>query len=157
MARHIGGEGPMILYTPDFFGWMECQIIMIEDFLYAGMYYTDDPYMPLPVGMKWGDLGKKFTFWLFCVFNFLDPKLTIQNDHADVALVRLERLHKFDRRGEQPTNPAVQIPDVAEALTELKHNLEKLTLDIPYVGIDDPPLYYQRHAMGVPGLISHLL
>jgi len=61
MACHGGGEGPMIQYTPDLFGWMENQIIMIEDFSYAGMDYTDDPNMPLLDAMQWGDLGKNFT------------------------------------------------------------------------------------------------
>lgn len=61
MAHHRGGKGPTIRYTPDFFGCMENQIIMIEDFTYAGMDYIGDPDMPLLAMMQWGDLGKKFT------------------------------------------------------------------------------------------------
>lgn len=51
MAPHGGGEGPTIRFTTDLFEWMESQIIMIEDFPYAGMDYIGDPAMPLPLGM----------------------------------------------------------------------------------------------------------
>ena len=42
-------------------------------------------------------------------------------------------------------------------LTELEEKLERLTLDIPDVAIDDLPMRYQRHTAGVPGRFSRLL
>lgn len=71
MARHGGGEGPMIRYTHDLFVWLEHQIIMIEDFLYASIDCTCDPDIPLPIGMQCSDLGKNFTFWLFVILFFV--------------------------------------------------------------------------------------
>jgi len=65
MACHRRGKGPKIQFTSDFFGSLENQIIMIEDFPYIGMDYTSDLDMPLPIGIQWGDLGKNFTLWLF--------------------------------------------------------------------------------------------
>lgn len=62
MAHHGGGEDPTIRFTPNFFEWMESQIIMIEEFLYAGMDYTRDLDMPLPLGMQWGDRGETSHF-----------------------------------------------------------------------------------------------
>jgi len=47
MAHHRGGEGPTIRYTHDFFRWLECQILMIQDFPYAGMDYMGDIDMPI--------------------------------------------------------------------------------------------------------------
>ena len=40
---------------------------------------------------------------------------------------------------------------------ELEENLERLTLDIPDVSIDDLPMRYQRYTAGVPGRFNHLL
>lgn len=59
MACHRGGDGSIVKYTPAFFIWLDCQIIMIEDYPYAGMNYIGDPSIPLPIGMQ----------WLFCVFS----------------------------------------------------------------------------------------
>ena len=39
-------------------------------------------------------------------------------------------------------------------LTELEDNLDQLTLDIPNAAIDDIPMRYQRHTIGVPGHFS---
>ena len=96
--------------------------------------------------------------FFICVFLFFwHPKLTIQNNHVDVGLVRLARLHRLDRCNKKPTTLMVQNPHATKALTELEHNLERLTLDNPDAGIDDFPLHYEMHTMGVPRLISHLL
>ena len=40
---------------------------------------------------------------------------------------------------------------------ELEDNLERLTLDIPNVSINDLLMRYQRHTLGVPGHFSRLL
>ncbi len=71
--------------------------------------------------------------------------------------MRPTRLHRYDRLGEQPVAPVVHNPDGAEALTDLEHNFERLTLDILDVRIDDFHLHYQRHTVGAPEPISHFL
>ena len=32
---------------------------MIEDYAYAGIDFTGDPDLPLPLGEQWGDIGEK--------------------------------------------------------------------------------------------------
>ncbi len=51
MAHHRGGEGPMIWYTLDSFGWLKNKIIMIGDFPNECMNYTGDLDMSLPARM----------------------------------------------------------------------------------------------------------
>lgn len=51
MMSHRGGDGSTVQYSHDFFGWLECQIAMIEDFSYEGMDSIGDPNIPLVVGM----------------------------------------------------------------------------------------------------------
>lgn len=84
MAHHRGGDGPTVLYTYDLFGWMERQIIMINDFPYVGMDYMSDLEIPLLVGIQWGDLGQNFTFWLFFVFKFVF--FLIQNQLFEIIM-----------------------------------------------------------------------
>ena len=41
------------------FRWLWDQMLMVEDYAYAGTDFTGDPDLPLPLGGKWGDIGKK--------------------------------------------------------------------------------------------------
>jgi len=91
----------------------------------------------------------------FLLFWYL--KLIIQNDHADLATMIIIVLRRYHRHGEKPFSPTIQILEVAEMLTKIEHNLERLTLDILNATIDDFPLHYDRHTVGVLGPISHLL
>ena len=34
-------------------------MLMVEDYAYAGMNFTGDPDLPLPLGGQWGDISKK--------------------------------------------------------------------------------------------------
>ena len=60
-----------------FFRWLWDQILMVEDYAYAGTDFTGDPDLPLPPGGKWGDIGKKqetltmetiFMIFMFYIF-----------------------------------------------------------------------------------------
>ena len=44
-----------------FFCWMLDQILMIEDYAYAGTNLRGDLDLPLPPGAQWGYIGKKIT------------------------------------------------------------------------------------------------
>ena len=52
------GRGKVKFGAP-FFQWLSDQILMIEDYAYAGTYFRGDPDLPLPPGKQWGDMGKK--------------------------------------------------------------------------------------------------
>ena len=52
------GKGKMKFRDP-FFRWLNNQILMVEDYAYAGTYFRGDPDLPLPPDGQWGDMGKK--------------------------------------------------------------------------------------------------
>ena len=51
-------------WRPDLFDWLCQQLIVMEDWTYAGTYFTGDEDLPLPEGDDWDEaLGK--THFLF--------------------------------------------------------------------------------------------
>jgi hypothetical protein len=70
MARHVAG--PIVKYDDIFFDWLQNQMLMVDDYAYAGLDFRGDPDLALPEDAQWGDLGKKYTQFLFLnVFYFL--------------------------------------------------------------------------------------
>jgi hypothetical protein len=51
---------------------------MVEDFLYSGTDFREDPDLVLPEGAAWGDLGEKKTlvFLVLYIIIFFDAVLT---------------------------------------------------------------------------------
>ena len=58
MARTREGRGKVKFGAP-FFRWLSDQILMVEDYAYAGTDFKGDPDLPLPPSKQWGDMGKK--------------------------------------------------------------------------------------------------
>ena len=58
MARTGAGRG-RVKFGDVFFRWLWDQMLMVEDYTYAGIYFTCDPDLPLPPGGQWGDIAKK--------------------------------------------------------------------------------------------------
>jgi hypothetical protein len=40
-------------------------MLMVDDYPYAGLDFQGDPDLVLPEDAQWGDLGKKYTHFLF--------------------------------------------------------------------------------------------
>ena len=59
MARHV--VGPIVRYDDTFFDWLQGQVLMVEDYAYAGLNFRGDPDLALPEDAQWGDIGKKYT------------------------------------------------------------------------------------------------
>ena len=58
-------------WRPEFFGWLRRQLIMVEDWLYAGTDFTRDPDLPLPEGDEWDEelgMTSHFYFYVLCFF-----------------------------------------------------------------------------------------
>ena len=73
MAR-MGVGSDRVKFGDAFFRWLWDQMLMVEDYAYAGTNFTGDPDLPLPPGGQWGDIGKKqetlkmkniFMFYIF--------------------------------------------------------------------------------------------
>ena len=58
MARTGVGRGKVKFNDP-FFRWLRDQILMVEDYAYAGTDFTKEPDLPLPPGGQGGNIGKK--------------------------------------------------------------------------------------------------
>jgi hypothetical protein len=63
MARHVAG--PNIKYDDTFFDWLQPQMLMVDDYAYVRLDFRGDPDLVLPEGAQWGQLGKKYTFFVF--------------------------------------------------------------------------------------------
>ena len=63
MARHVAG--PIIKYDDTFFDWLQPQMLMVDDYAYARLDFRGDPDLVLPEDAQWGDLGKKYTHFIF--------------------------------------------------------------------------------------------
>ena len=55
------GDGSKVKYGSVFFHWLDDQLLMVEEYVYAGTDFRGDPDLPLPVGSQWGDIAKKTT------------------------------------------------------------------------------------------------
>jgi hypothetical protein len=70
MARHVAR--PIIRYDDMLFDWLQPQMLMVDDYAYVGLDLRGDTDLALPKDAQWGDLGKKYTHFLFLnVFKFL--------------------------------------------------------------------------------------
>ena len=59
MAGQHNGGGPRVTYGPTFFRWLRSQLLMVEDYTYAGTNFREDPDLPLLDGVEMDDRGKK--------------------------------------------------------------------------------------------------
>ena len=66
MAWHV--DGPIIKYIDSFFDWLQPQMLMVDDYSYAGLDFQGDLDLDLYEDTQWGDLGKKYTFFHFLNF-----------------------------------------------------------------------------------------
>ena len=68
----IGAVRGRVKFGDLFFIWLWDQILMVEDYTYAGMDFTGDPDLPLPPGGHWGDIGnkQKTLKWMKCFYAF---------------------------------------------------------------------------------------
>ena len=59
-------------WRPEFFIWLHHQLIVVEDWPYAGTDFTGDPDLPLPEGEDWDEeLGKNsfcFDVFMYLIF-----------------------------------------------------------------------------------------
>jgi hypothetical protein len=75
MRRQGGGRVPTP-YNEDFFYWWQQQIITLDDYPYVGINFKGDPYMPLPPGTTYGDIGMSnvFKYVIFSYFCIIEQK-----------------------------------------------------------------------------------
>jgi hypothetical protein len=63
MARHVAGL--IVKYDDIFFDWLQNQMLMVDDYAYVGLDFQGDLDLALLEDAQWGDLGKKYTIFLF--------------------------------------------------------------------------------------------
>jgi len=65
-----GGGRTNESFDDDFFAWLSQQILVIEDYPYAGIDFLRDPEIPVPPGEERGEMGK-FSSLFFCFFLYI--------------------------------------------------------------------------------------
>ena len=63
-----GGGGRPVSWGVYFREWLDRQVVIVEDWPYAGIDFHGDPDMPLPAGEHWDDGGKPLDLFLIFVF-----------------------------------------------------------------------------------------
>jgi hypothetical protein len=123
MARHVAR--PIIKYDDTFFDWLQPQMLMVDDYSYAGLDFRGDPDLVLSEDAQWGELGKKHTIFSFLnVFvNFITFKcflfyMFVQRlntkfivDDTDVEPYRPPGTSPIQRRGEVAPVPQWEAGD----------------------------------------------
>ena len=56
---HTGAGRGKVKFGDSFFRWLRDQLLMVEDYAYAGTNFSGDPNMLLTPGGQWGDICKK--------------------------------------------------------------------------------------------------
>jgi hypothetical protein len=64
-----GGGRTNESFDDDFFVWLSRQILVIEDYPYAGIDFLRDLEIPIPPGEKGGEMGKSPPLYFFFVLN----------------------------------------------------------------------------------------
>ena len=54
-----GASKGKVKFGDPFFRWLRDQLLMVEDYAYAGTDFSGDLDLSLPPGGQWGDIGKK--------------------------------------------------------------------------------------------------
>jgi hypothetical protein len=90
MAHH--GGVLIIKYDESFFQWLRDQLIMVEDYDYAGTEFCGDPNLSLPKGSQWGDIGKK-EISLYDVFDILIIKWFFHLSKTNQVLSIMQMWH----------------------------------------------------------------
>jgi hypothetical protein len=67
MRPHVGGR-MTTPYNEDFFYRWRRQFITLYDYPYKGIDFRGDPYMPLPPGDAYGDIGTSKLFLHISIF-----------------------------------------------------------------------------------------
>jgi hypothetical protein len=52
MARHV--TGPIVKYNDVFFDWLRPQMLMVDDYAYAGLDFIGDTNLVLPEALNGG-------------------------------------------------------------------------------------------------------
>jgi len=65
-----GGGGQQMSWRPEFFGWLCRQLIVVEDWPYAGTDFTGDLDLPLPKGEEWDEEPSMISFYFLCFMIF---------------------------------------------------------------------------------------
>ena len=59
------GGGQQMSWRPEFFSWLRHQLIVVEDWPYAGTNFMGDPDLPLPEGEDWDEELSMTLFYFF--------------------------------------------------------------------------------------------
>lgn len=131
LSARLGGGPHVFAFGVGFFHWWADQIIMVDNYPYAGMDFRGDNDLALPEGEMWGNI--------------------------DIGPVRHPGMSPLHRQAGNEGEAKEDTSESARRLREVQSNLEGLTMGVSPMRMDDIPLHLQRHTVGVPSRFSVLL
>jgi hypothetical protein len=78
LSPRLGNEPSTFRFTTDFFTWWRRQLVVIEDFPYAGVDFRGSADLVLPEGIQWDVSGTKLNLVMYFCFYILYCFLCVQ-------------------------------------------------------------------------------
>ena len=94
MARHA--DQSSIIFSIASFAWLRQQMITIEEYPYACIYFCGDPDLILPDGTQWGAMGKN-VLTMFLILRFLHVFLFFMLSKNKLKILCTEMSVTFDQ------------------------------------------------------------
>jgi len=130
------------------------------------MDFLGDPDIQLPTGEQWDDGGKTLDHTIFCILSFMMffrffhayVLMMYSMELADVGPERPVGLAPEAQRDPQGTIELVLAPPASNLVETVAQNIEDLTEGIlDYRWIEDVPIEYQKHTVGVIPRVHQIL
>jgi hypothetical protein len=107
LSPRLGNDPSTFRFTVDFFAWWRRQLVVIEDFPYAGVDFRGSANLVLLEGIQWDVSATKlnlvmyffFYFILFFMCTIRDLKMFLFH-HADRGASRPAEMSALGRRGD---------------------------------------------------------
>ena len=167
-----GGGRTIEAFDDKFFAWFSRQIPVIENYPYAGIDFSIDPEIPVPLGEEWGEMGKFGSIFfllnicnfyvIFYIYHFFVPDyLTYMcllcADVGPSWPADYARNMHHPQSGIAPAIPGgptttreLPVGEAERVLRRVERNFTSLTRTVPMPEIEDLPPSMQLHVVGAP-------
>jgi len=139
---------------------------MVEDYTYVGVDFRGSAYLVLLEGAQWDASGEFQNVTLQkVIFDFLWYMYFFV---VQWGILNIFVFHHLDRGMERPTwmppfgwcggvQVVTKVGGRSRGLREVERNLRGLTMGVPSMRLWDVPYHLQRHTVGVPKILKHML
>jgi hypothetical protein len=132
LSSRLGNEPSTFRFTTDFFTWWRRQLVVIEDFPYAGVYFRGSANLVLPEGIEWDVLGTKLNLVMYFYSFIFYIVFYVYNEGSKDVFVSACRERRVTFDGDADTRAPWGCPGSSGARCCSGRNL---------IGQEEPPRY----------------